>query len=166
MTFKFCLECGGPCLKKSIKEYKCEKCGKSFYDEPDAVSCAIISNKEGKYLWIIRGVEPGKGSMAFPGGFVDCGETLEDAAKREALEEAGVKITNLKYLGSFPASPIMNGETLNIVTAFFTAETEDEGKVEDENEVSGVLWLTKEQTDLGRVELADARAAVKKLFNI
>lgn len=53
-----------------------------------AVSVAILH--EGRVLLVRRGREPSKGSYAFPGGRVEAGEALEDAARRELLEETAL----------------------------------------------------------------------------
>ena len=48
-----------------------------------------------------RGHPPYAGSYALPGGFVEIGETVEDACRREALEETGIKIDVLRLVGVY-----------------------------------------------------------------
>ena len=64
------------------------------------VDCVVI-DAEGRLLLIRRGNPPHKGKYALPGGFVDVGETVEDACRRELLEETGVKAGRLQLIGAY-----------------------------------------------------------------
>ena len=67
------------------------------------VDCVVFGFDEGelKVLLIQRGLEPFKGRWALPGGFVRVEETLDDAARRELEEEAGLKNVFLEQLYTF-----------------------------------------------------------------
>ncbi len=78
------------------------------YEYPRAaltVDCVVFGFDEGelKVLLIQRGLEPFKGRWALPGGFVRVDETLDEAARRELAEEAGLKDVFLEQLYSFGA---------------------------------------------------------------
>ena len=53
----------------------------------------VCLHDEESMLWVRRGIEPSKGLWAFPGGFLEKGETIERAAIRELYEETGIKIS-------------------------------------------------------------------------
>jgi 8-oxo-dGTP diphosphatase len=55
----------------------------------------------GKIILIKRGNPPFKGMWALPGGFVECGETVEEATVREAKEETGLTVGIVKLLGVY-----------------------------------------------------------------
>lgn len=57
----------------------------------------VIARVDGGILGIRRGIQPGKGKLALPGGYMDYGETVEEAVAREFHEETGVMIPS----GSF-----------------------------------------------------------------
>jgi len=59
-------------------------------------TCAAYVLHEGRLLLIQRGTEPNKGLWSFPGGRMELGETLFEAVKREAKEEAGIDIEPLE----------------------------------------------------------------------
>jgi 8-oxo-dGTP diphosphatase len=65
-----------------------------------ATDCVVLDAK-GRVLLIRRANEPHKGGYALPGGFVDIGETVEDACRRELLEETGVKAGRLTLVGIY-----------------------------------------------------------------
>src|SRR3989344_4558107 len=69
-----------------------------------SVSVDMIIEKHGKILLVTRGHEPFKGKLAFPGGFVNYGEKVEDAAVREAKEETDLSISLKAILGVYSES--------------------------------------------------------------
>ncbi len=64
---------------------------KNAYPAAPRVGVGAIVISEGKVLLVKRGVSPGKGLWAIPGGTLQLGETLRECAARELLEETGVK---------------------------------------------------------------------------
>jgi len=64
------------------------------------VDCVVL-NPRGEVLLIERKNEPFRGHFALPGGFVDIGETVEDACRRELMEETGVKAGKLTLVGVY-----------------------------------------------------------------
>jgi 8-oxo-dGTP diphosphatase len=66
------------------------------------VDCVVVDGDR-RVLFIKRGRPPFQGAYALPGGFVDIGETVEDACRRELLEETGVKLRALKLIGVYSA---------------------------------------------------------------
>jgi 8-oxo-dGTP diphosphatase len=63
--------------------------------------CVVFKGKA--VVLIRRGNPPFKGSYALPGGFVEEGEEVEAACKREALEETGLELKNLRLIGTYAA---------------------------------------------------------------
>ena len=64
------------------------------------VDCVVVDGDR-RVLLIRRRNPPFKGDLALPGGFVEVGETVERAARRELLEETGVKVSTLTLVGVY-----------------------------------------------------------------
>ena len=61
----------------------------------------VIRFPDGKFVLVKRRYPPFKGFWAIPGGFVEYGETVEEAAVREALEETGLRVRPVRLLGVY-----------------------------------------------------------------
>jgi ADP-ribose pyrophosphatase YjhB (NUDIX family) len=94
-----------------------------------------------------RGIEPGYGKWAYPGGHVDRGETLEEAALRETLEECGVTAEIVELLGlySYAGRPVINA-------VFLARMTPASAEPQAADETLEVGWFTADEI-LG-IELA------------
>jgi 8-oxo-dGTP diphosphatase len=68
---------------------------------PALTTDCVIFDPEGRVLLIRRGHPPFAGAYALPGGFVEIGETVEQACWREALEETGIKVDVLRLVGVY-----------------------------------------------------------------
>ena len=89
--FRFCPKCGGTLSRQVLKPNEpkrlvCGSCSFIFYDDPKVAACTIPVI-QGKILLLQRGIEPGYGKWVFPGGFLDRGERVEDAAIRETWKK-------------------------------------------------------------------------------
>lgn len=105
VTYKFCPLCTKPFVKKRLIENEperlvCNGCGFVFYLDPKLVACTIAETDHGIVLQR-RNKQPQKGYWVLPGGFVDRGETLEEAAVREFREETGLDSKVVKLLGNY-----------------------------------------------------------------
>ena len=95
-TPRFCGLCGGPLVQRLIESEQrvrpvCAQCGTIAYRNPQVLVSTIVGAAD-RVLLCRRAVAPAAGRWATPGGFMECGETLEEAAARETLEETGVRL--------------------------------------------------------------------------
>ena len=97
VEYRFCPVCGGPLESRSLKAGEpdrpvCASCGHIVYIDPKVAVGTIIHNGDDRIVLVRRAIEPGYGLWVFPGGYVDRGEAVMDAAVREAREEAGLDV--------------------------------------------------------------------------
>ncbi|MCP3939607.1 MAG: NUDIX domain-containing protein [Actinomycetia bacterium] len=103
----------------------------------------VLVERDGMILLAKRGHQPYHGHWCIPGGFVDYGEHPEDAARRELLEEAGVKVTLTGMLGIYVAPYDRPDETDWIQTTVYLGVTDDNPRVND-HEMLAVGWFSPE----------------------
>lgn len=99
MSFRFCPVCGSPLDARVLRAGEPARlvctsaaCGFVFYLDPKLAVGTIIRMPDGRIVLTRRAIEPGYGLWVFPGGYVDRGEEIRTAARREAREEAGIEI--------------------------------------------------------------------------
>ncbi len=89
---RFCPRCGQLAKVEFPQRITCSHCGYAAYYNPKPVAAAIPLDDRGRVILLRRGFDPGRGRWTFPGGFVDLGESVPDAAHRETEEELGIAI--------------------------------------------------------------------------
>ena len=91
---KFCSECGGPLERRTVSHDEsprlvCTRCRRIHFENPKVLVMSLVTF-ESRILLARRATEPRAGFWSPPAGFVEIGESLEEAAAREIREETGV----------------------------------------------------------------------------
>ena len=107
----YCQRCGHDLERREFEGKQrptCPSCGLVVFLDPK-VAVVVLVSAYGKLLFVQRGAEPQIGKWCFPGGYVDRGEEVESAARREVLEETGleVDITGLIGVYSLESNPVI-----------------------------------------------------------
>ena len=110
-TIRFCPLCGAPLIRRLIlpdrkEEAVCPTCDFVFYLNPKLVAGAIPA-EDGRVLLVLRAIEPALGKWTFPGGFVEWGESVGEAAVRETQEETGLAVHRRR---SSPSVDLRSGQ--------------------------------------------------------
>ena len=131
MEYTFCPKCGGTLESRILKTSEparlvCKQCDFVFFLDPKVAACAII-HQPGGIVLLQRAIEPGYGKWVFPGGYVDRGETVADAAIREAKEEVNLEVRLDSLLGvySYRQSPVIIVVYLATVTGGLLAAADE-----------------------------------------
>lgn len=89
MEMNFCRRCGAPLTANTATEYVCANHHR-IYANPDSSVNIFFLTDDDHVMMSIRGIEPFKGTLDTFGGFIDMGETAEQALVREIREETGL----------------------------------------------------------------------------
>jgi len=119
--FHYCLRCGAEGLERvTHMELLCRGCGYRQFLNPAPAVVAILRDAAGRLLLIERARDPGRGQLALPGGFVEPGETAEEALRRELREEVAMEPESLQFMISLPNRYHFQGWNSPVLDLFFT----------------------------------------------
>ncbi|MCX7566697.1 NAD(+) diphosphatase [Sulfitobacter sp. F26169L] len=137
-THRFCACCGVETqMVQGGWQRKCASCNAAHFPRTDPVVIMLITHGNS----VLMGRSPGwpKGMYSLLAGFVEPGETLEAAVRREVYEEAGVQVGDVGYLASqpwpFPAS---------LMFGCWGQATSSDIKI-DPVEIEDARWMTREE---------------------
>jgi ADP-ribose pyrophosphatase YjhB (NUDIX family) len=132
VEYRFCPRCGGNLARRKVKvgepeRLVCQRCSFIFYLDPKVVAGTIFTLNS-RIVLLRRGVEPSMGKWVFPGGYVDRGESVREAAVRETKEECDldVRLCSLLEVYSYPHSP-------NVIVVYAAEVIGGELKARDES---------------------------------
>lgn len=97
---RFCGVCGFSLRMNTDISKRCDKCGKEIW--PQLSTAIIVLVHRGNDVLLVHANNFKGNFFGLVAGFVETGETLEEAVHREVMEETGIKIKNLRYFGSQP----------------------------------------------------------------
>ncbi len=105
-TLNYCSRCGaalrlGTLPEEDRERLACEACGYIAYVNPRLVVTTLPVTDSGDVMLLRRGIEPGRGLWAQPGGFMEIDETVHEGAVRETLEETGLVVEPGQIVGLY-----------------------------------------------------------------
>jgi len=169
--YSYCPMCGGELEPRSLKQSEperlvCVRCGFIFYLDPKVAVGTIIRDEANRIVLVRRAIEPGYGKWVYPGGYVDRGELVKDAAVREAREEAGleVRLDHLINVYSYPGrAPVVIVYAASILSGTLVVDDEGlEARFFEPHEIPWGELAFPSTNDALREYLAAAAAAFSK----
>ncbi|WP_407457378.1 NAD(+) diphosphatase [Fibrobacter sp.] len=135
---KFCGKCGNVTIRGDHeRSIICPKCGNIVY--PRISPVVIVAVRNGDKLLMAHNIDNPNPRLFLISGFVEIGESLEQAVHREVMEEAGLRVKNIRYFGSQPW-PFSDS-----LIAGFTAELDGDDTIHmQKEELSEALWVKRE----------------------
>ena len=135
---KFCGRCGNVTIRGDHeRSIICPKCGNVVY--PRISPVVIVAVRNGDKLLMAHNIDNPNPRLFLISGFVEVGESLEQAVHREVMEEAGLRVKNIRYFGSQPW-PFSDS-----LIAGFTAELDGDDTIRmQKEELSEAMWVSRE----------------------
>ena len=138
----FCGRCGEKNSMSTNEHcFVCKRCNLSFY--PKISPCIIVAIISGDKCLLARQSSWPAGRYSALAGFIESGETAEQAVNREVMEEVGIEITNLTYFGSqswpFPGQLMLG----------YIGEAKDKNLRVNELEIAEAKWFKFDELPIG-----------------
>lgn len=148
------------CVGDEEEPIVCDRCDWRWYANPRPAAAVLLERERGgttELLLLRRAVEPGAGEWDLPAGYLDPGESFEQAARRETREESGIEVELVELAGVYHSPPA------NAVTAVFRARALDaSAPVRLDFESADHAWVAR--ADIGgwlpRIAFGSMAAAV------
>lgn len=137
--FAHCPRCGAPRTAGSVP-VECAACGLCLFLNPAVAAAAFVFNAAGEALFLRRAHDPERGKLAVPGGFLDPGETAEDGLRRETLEEVGLTIDQIQYVGSCPNVYRYRGVAYPVLDLVYRAVAVEPERAQALDGAAGIEW--------------------------
>lgn len=137
---QYCGRCGRKMTHSQRERAMVCECKNTVY--PRIMPAVIVGVTNGDQLLLTR-YRVGYGHNALIAGFVEIGETLEETVAREVMEEAGIRVKNIRYYKSQPW-----GVANDILTGFYCDVDGDTTIHMDEGELKYAQWVSREEIEL------------------
>jgi NAD+ diphosphatase len=164
-VLKFCPKCGSSeLIPNADLSLKCSDCGFHFYVNAAAAVAALVVNEEGKLLLTRRAVDPDYGKLDLPGGFIDPGESAEEAVKRELWEELGMKVKSVEYVTSAPNEYLFSDISVFTLDMAFRVVPETISGLKAQDDILDFRFYTENEIDFNQIPAPSINFFVQQFF--
>ena len=161
-VINYCPSCGSnEITKHEDSSIECSLCGFHLYVNPAAAVAAIIIDQKKHILFTVRAHEPMKGMLDLPGGFVDPGETAEEALQREIKEELNISVKIMSYFASFPNRYLYKGIAYDTIDIAFVCSGKDLEGIKAMDEIDDIVFIKPSDVNFKDIGFDSIRKIVK-----
>jgi ADP-ribose pyrophosphatase YjhB (NUDIX family) len=160
--FQHCPSCGQALPEPGNVKLRCP-CGFRFYFNPTLAAAAFIQREDGRFIFVVRERDPGKGLLTVPGGFVDIGETAEEALIREVREEVGLEIANIRYVCSLTNRYLYQRVTYPVCDLMFRADAVNPDVAISGDGTAAFVWRSLDQIDANELAFPSVKRGLQLL---
>ncbi len=163
LPLRYCPRCGERSLRaRKSRAVRCSGCG-FLYFHNNAAAAGTVVRCGPDVLFIERGQEPSKGLIDVPGGFVDYGESLEQAAIRETHEEVGLLLDEVSYLYSFANVYRYAGVVYQTCDVYFEASVDERPALAPADDAASCCWRRPEDVRPDELAFDSVRGLLRLL---
>lgn len=164
--FKYCPKCGSVRFALNTENSKkCEACGFEFFKNPSIGCGAVVFDKQDRLLCIRRLKDPGAGLLGLPGGFVDLGETVEQAVVRETLEETGIIIEVMDFITNIPNSYIYSGVEQYPLDFYYNGKIVDMSDMHTQiGETAEILFIPRKDINIDSFAMESTKELLRRIL--
>ena len=165
-VFKFCPFCGkAGFVWNGINCFVCRNCNQKLYINMAAAVVAVIFNNNDELLLTRRKNNPAKGFLDLPGGFVNLGETAENAVVREVNEELNINVSEIKFIETFPNEYVFGGIQYFTEDIVFECKISDFSNISAKDDISAYEFKALTQINIIEIGLDSIKNVIKFLKN-
>lgn len=165
MEMNYCRRCGAA-LSNESTVYRCKNGHLHFLNPKPTVGVVFIRSDNRTLVLSERGIEPRKGELDTFGGFVDMGESFEQAILREIHEETSLgpsDFSPLHYLGSAPSDYRYDNEDTQVLSVFFYAYLNNTATLVAADDVAKIVEIDIDAIDMKKITANDVSYAIRHL---
>ena len=163
--YHYCPACGSSDFRISgPRNLLCEACGYRHFVNASASVAVWITDNQDNVLICRRRFMPAAGTLDLPGGFVEPGETAEEAVCREVMEETHLRVANPEYAFTLPNMYHYGGAVIPTLDLFFRCRINESTLIKAGDDAEACQWIHWKKIDPAHFGLTSVRQGVQRFL--